>query len=126
RRTPLIHAVNESMTSVVRLLISRGAELDCGSVFGKTALSCAPNRRNTPLFCAASYGKEQTVRTLIKYGASVNQPNRAGRTPLTIAAIQGERLIVEALLEAGAVVDVVDSHGETPLSWAVKTGDAEV
>lgn len=101
---------------ILKALLEAGLDINAHS----------PNRRNTPLFCAASYGKEQTVRTLINYGASVNQPNRAGRTPLTIAAIQGERLIVEALLEAGAVVDVVDSHGETPLSWAVKTSDAEV
>jgi ankyrin repeat protein len=75
RRTPLIHAVNESKTSVVRLLISRGAELGFGSVFGKTTLHYA-----------CENGSVEIVKLLVDAGCDVSHQDMQGNTALQLCS----------------------------------------
>jgi len=56
----------------------------------------------TPLQYAASFGRLDVVRLLLKHKATVDAVDLAGRTPLMWAAWKGHTEITEALLEAGA------------------------
>jgi len=114
----------------VKLLISRGADVNERGVWGNTPLHYAsmrghaevaellisrgayinaPDGRNamTPLHCAAASGNKQTVELLLSKGADINTKNRAGRTPLFEAMKSpeaGRKEIVELLVAKGAKV----------------------
>src|SRR3954447_929427 len=94
--TALIAAAHLGHAEVVRVLIAAGAPLDHVNNLGWTALiesvALGNGRRN----------HTDTLEALVKAGANVNFPDRAGTTPLTLAKARGYAEMVQILEAAGA------------------------
>lgn len=61
------------------------------------------------------------INLFLKYGASVNQKNKAGETPLSIAAFKGHKNLVEYLISKGAKVNLNEPNW-SPLHYAAFNG----
>ncbi|RYP34226.1 hypothetical protein DL767_004349 [Monosporascus sp. MG133] len=107
--------------SIVRLLISHGAEVN-------------PRRENevSALFRAAEGGHAAVVSELLSCNADPNCRNRSGQTALFAVCMKGHDAVVELLLKSGADVEAQDKEGRTPLlflasekqskwKWTMKT-----
>lgn len=70
------------------------------------------------LICAAWYGDEQTVGTLILAGANINGTDEAGQTALYRAASRCHEEVVRRLLRENANVEICDVTGATALCAA--------
>lgn len=114
--TPLHAAVRgQKDDALIAQLVAGGADVSARDAFG-----------NTPLHTAAWWGKDSTVRTLLRLGAPVNARNARGDTPLCVA-LQCEAAYpgcddtlarVRALLEGGADVHAANELGRTALHEA--------
>ncbi len=101
---------------VPQALIDQGADVD---VRQRTF-------HGTPLQYAASFGRLDVVRLLLKHKATVDAVDLAGRTPLMWAASKGHAEIVEALLEAGASPEQTSRGTKwTALHFAAEKGQFE-
>jgi ankyrin repeat protein len=89
--TALHKAAEHGRTSVVRLLLRRGAAVDFGALRGCTALHMASEQGHTDV-----------VQLLLNAGAALNVVNAKGKTAMHLAACQGHTAVVQLLLEAGA------------------------
>ena len=78
----LFAAVEHDRVEVVRLLVSRGADVNRREKFFHTHV--------TPLMTAALEGSEQTARVLVAAGADVHYADERGTTALSIADGQRE------------------------------------
>ena len=76
-RSPLSLAASEGHTSVLDLLLDKGAILEDTDKEGLTALAWACVR-----------GRLSAAQCLIERGADVNTCDKTGRTPLDLAAFQ--------------------------------------
>ena len=132
--TPLHWAAYLGEQSLVRLLVSRGAELESEDPW-----------YSTPLYLAAEQGHLEIVKNLAELGSEVNVRSKMlGYTPLHRAAwgpaekrfgvesVAGKDWnavyleIAQVLLEKGAEVNALDNDGETPLDQAIEGGFDEM
>ncbi|HEY0072973.1 MAG TPA: ankyrin repeat domain-containing protein [Abditibacteriaceae bacterium] len=90
-QTALFLAAGNGHVEVIKLLLSKGADVTAESIEG-----------NTPLVWAAFNGQAEAVRLLLQAGADPNQPNKAGTTALAVASQQGHLEVVRVLKESGA------------------------
>lgn len=81
---------------------------------------------HTPLMCAALAGDTETVKTMLRRGASINLRDNEGRTALMFAVVNHHHATVEAILQFGADVNIQDCNGGTALMLAASGGDAEI
>lgn len=108
--TPLMYAVMTAGSSVMRVLINAGANVNAATPDGITALHMA------------AYDLEKT-RLLLAHGANPNAALKSGATPLLIAADRpGASEIVALLLSKSAVPDPKTTM-ETALSRAARNAD---
>ncbi|XP_066575943.1 ankyrin repeat domain-containing protein 50 [Amia ocellicauda] len=70
--------------------------------------------------------REDSIRTLLDNGASVNQRDSSGRTLLANAAYSGNLDVVNLLISRGANLEIEDSHGQTALTLAARQGHTKV
>lgn len=70
--------------------------------------------------------REDSIRTLLDNGASVNQADSSGRTLLANAAYSGNLDVVNLLISRKANMELVDSHGQTALTLAARQGHTKV
>jgi ankyrin repeat protein len=75
----------------VKLLLEKGADVECKSDNGRT-----------PPCWAAWNGRGAVVKLLLEKGADVECKSDNGRTPLCWAKWNGHKAIVKLLLEKGA------------------------
>ena len=82
----------------------------------------------TPLLLAARQGYTDSVQTLIRAGADVNQVSAGDKTsPLLIATLNGHFDLAKYLLDQGANPNLAEDNGATPLyavvncQWAPKS-----
>ncbi|KAK3140154.1 hypothetical protein QOZ80_5AG0396810 [Eleusine coracana subsp. coracana] len=98
--TPLHESAENGHTEAVRLLLSKGIDVD------------PINYRGTPLHLAASKDREEVVKILLEHGADggadVNYKTPHGPTTLMMAVDDGLADIVKFLLEAGADPNIPD------------------
>lgn len=58
------------------------------------------------------------IKSLIKQGADVNQPNREGDSPAKLAFMRNNQDLVKYLIDCGANINQSDRHGHTLLHLA--------
>uniref|UniRef100_A0A1A8NIG1 Integrin linked kinase n=1 Tax=Nothobranchius rachovii TaxID=451742 RepID=A0A1A8NIG1_9TELE len=105
--SPLHWACREGRSSVVDMLIMRGARIN------------VMNRGDdTPLHLAASHGHRDIVGKLIQCKADTNAANEHGNTPLHYACFWGHDQVAEDLVGNGAQVSLCNKYGETPMDKA--------
>ena len=97
----------------VKLLISKGADVDAKDKLGRTALHCASEK-----------GHAEVAKLLISQGADVNAMDRNLAKPLHYAVMRGEKQTVELLLSKGADINAKNRDGRTPLFEAMKSSAA--
>lgn len=109
--TALHKAVLFAHTSMVRLLLSRGA-----------STSIADNWwGGTPLHWAADMGKHDIGKLLLAAGAEVSARDVfKGGTPFHWAAKRPTEAMLRLLLAKGADVDLVDNSGKKAVEWTTR------
>ncbi|XP_050780491.1 integrin-linked protein kinase isoform X1 [Gopherus flavomarginatus] len=105
--SPLHWACREGRSTVVDMLIMRGARIN------------VMNRGDdTPLHLAASHGHRDIVQKLIQFKADINAVNEHGNTPLHYACFWGHDQVAEDLVSSGALVSISNKYGEMPVDKA--------
>ncbi len=111
----LIEAVKARDRVALRDLIAQEADVDAAQEDGTSALHWA-----------AHQGDLESVRLLLRAGATPDLPNRYSVTPLMLACGRGDAAVVDVLLDAGANPDATLPEGETVLMTAARTGSVSV
>lgn len=113
---PTIFAFRNKMMLALKVMIWLGADPDCKSKYGDTALHMA-----------IVNGNVEMVSYLLKKGASTDVKNSAGESPLHIAVRWGKLSVINNLIEAGADVNAsgCDLRGRTPCHDAVISHDLD-
>ncbi|XP_064015900.1 ankyrin repeat domain-containing protein 27 isoform X2 [Pogoniulus pusillus] len=144
--TPLHIAAVCGQTSLVDLLVAKGAIVNATDYHGSTPLHLAcqkgyqnvtllllhykassdvqDNNGNTPLHLACTYGHEDCVKALVYYdvhSCRLDIGNEKGDTPLHIAARWGYQGIIEVLLQNGANPEIQNRMRETSLQCALNS-----
>uniref|UniRef100_A0A8C0HKJ9 Ankyrin repeat domain 27 n=1 Tax=Buteo japonicus TaxID=224669 RepID=A0A8C0HKJ9_9AVES len=144
--TPLHIAAICGQTSLVDLLVAKGAIVNATDYHGSTPLHLAcqkgyqnvtllllhykastdvqDNNGNTPLHLACTYGHEDCVKALVYYdvhSCRLDIGNEKGDTPLHIAARWGYQGIIEVLLQNGANPEIQNRMKETSLQCALNS-----
>ncbi|SFR35852.1 Ankyrin repeat-containing protein [Robiginitalea myxolifaciens] len=96
-------AVISENLEVVKQHIASGTDLNQKEPFGGS----------TPLITAATFGKQEMVKTLIEAGADLNIQNNDGSTALHTAAFFCRIEIVQQLIDAKADKGVRNNYGST-------------
>ncbi|XP_055490513.1 ankyrin repeat domain-containing protein 55 [Leucoraja erinacea] len=78
-------------------------------------LECCDNEGSTPLMHAISGRQLDTVKLLLKMGASINTEDACGRTALSLATYLGWLDGCVTLLRNGAKQNIPDKNGRLPL-----------
>ena len=113
--TPLWTASTLGRVPFVKLLVSRGADIEH-----------ATDSKSTPLRGAAFDGHCEVCEFLVHQGADIDKPNQVGQSPLTIAAAMRKKECVKLLIAKGANVNYKGHNGDTPLHVSVESGDVEI
>ncbi|KAF8418071.1 Glycerophosphoryl diester phosphodiesterase family-domain-containing protein [Tirmania nivea] len=112
----LIMATGSNATTIVKLLVDAGVDVNYQDEHGETALHTA-----------ARLGHVECMRNLIAGGADIEvAENSYGWTPIFIAAVEGQLSALEVLVEEGAEVTKLDSSGWTAIEHAALRGHIEV
>ncbi|KAL0638703.1 hypothetical protein Q9L58_002281 [Maublancomyces gigas] len=132
-------ATDETAESIVRLLITHGADPNseshsvplCPAIYARSSnivrllldAGANPDWRgggDEPLVVKAARAGDVAgiLNLLLEHGADINGCNGHGSTPLLIAAQYGYFNMVKMLVEKGAKLDCVDGDGDTPLILA--------
>ena len=108
--TPIMVAAMHGHSDVIKLLHSRGANLEAGNRYLGTAL-----------MIASAKGDIKCVRTLLELGANVNA-QCDGYSALMKACVGHHSDIAKVVLANGADVNAQRNNGDTSLVFAVRGG----
>ncbi|CAI9582333.1 unnamed protein product [Staurois parvus] len=72
------------------------------------------------LFLACILGRTEIVRTLLKYGANINQQTTRGYLPLHCAAAWGHLEVLKTLVELGSDIMLLNFRGEKACDVAAR------
>jgi ankyrin repeat protein len=121
--TPLIRAAKAGDTPAIELLLEHGALPDLPNAEGFTPLMAAAGLRAYDIDTRGRFKTEaeaiESVRALLKGGASINAGDRLGQTALHGAAFRGWSELVKVLAAEGADLLAKDNNGDTPLDAAM-------
>jgi len=111
-RTALHYAAYLGRTSIVTLLIKRGANIE--ALANKDFN--LPGDNNTPLHlaCHSSNRNESTIKTLLSSGSNFEALDSLGNTPLHISSMSGNEVGIKLLLEFGANYKSKNNEGKFP------------
>jgi ankyrin repeat protein len=112
--TPLECAAIAGSTNALRLLLSRGADVNATNNLGWT-----------PLLGAAVRGRASAVAALLEAGANPNHAAKQGETALVVASLVGDVEVGRLLLAKGALVEAAFLPTRTTaLQQAARLGHA--
>uniref|UniRef100_A0A672KNZ6 Uncharacterized protein n=1 Tax=Sinocyclocheilus grahami TaxID=75366 RepID=A0A672KNZ6_SINGR len=86
-------------------------------------LECCDSEGSTPLMHAVSGRQVDTVKLLLKMGASINTQDACGRTSLSLATYLGWLEGCVCLLRNGAKQNIPDKNGRLPIHAATAETD---
>jgi ankyrin repeat protein len=138
-------AAEYSSTSILNVLLEKGASIDVSRLGGATPLhfiaeNClVPSlvkvlekttinidnqdvRGNTPLHFAVVKDCCEAVRLLINKGSNLNVVNNVGEYAIHITARKGHSEIVRELLYHSAISTIADKYGNLPIHLAARHG----
>jgi ankyrin repeat protein len=126
RQSALMWAAAQSQAEMVKLLASRGADLNARGIIRqwerKVITEPRPKDMNkggfTPLLYAAREGCVECARHLVAAGADKDLEDPERITPLNMALLNLHFEFAAFLIEAGADVDKWDLFGRSPLYMA--------
>ena len=146
--TPLMYAVENQHTQVVKILLLNGANPDLKDFNGVPALipaiekgdpeivemlirkgadiNITDDKNRTALMHAVRYGDVLLVDMLIYYNANTNLRDHEGNTAIHFAAFQGNLELVKLLAGNNAMIDKSNNEGFTPLHYSCQEGHLEV
>jgi ankyrin len=119
-QTPFLRAALAGDVTVMKLLLSKGADPKISTFGGTTALMAAAGV-NWVVDQTADEGQKallEAVQLCFDLGLDVNAVNSMGLTALHGAANRGSDDIIRFLVSKGARLDAKDKEGRTPLAWA--------
>jgi len=119
-QTPFLRAALSGDTTLMHVLLDRGADPNIPTLAGTTALMAAAGV-NWTVAQTFAWSKEallEAVRLCLEKGADVNAVNSMGLTPVMGAANRGSDDIIQFLVDKGARLDAKDAVGRTPVTWA--------
>ena len=133
-QSPLMWAAAQKQPAMIKLLVSRGADVDArGAVRNwerKVIREPRPKDMNqggfTPLLYAAREGCIECAKELVAGGADLDLPDPHRVTPLVMALMNLHFDFAEYLIEAGADVNKWDLYGRSPLYMAADTSTLPV
>ena len=108
---PFHEAMCNGKAEAVKLLVSKGANINAVDKYGRT-----------PLHLVARNGHVETAKLLIAQGANIGAMSKYGRTPLHLAARKGHAKVAMLLIAKGADIDAIDKNGDAPLHLAAFYG----
>jgi ankyrin len=111
--TPIQWAAQEGNTSAICVLINAGADPNTAGDDG-----------STPLGVASASGYLDTVRELLRNGASTAE--QFGESALLSACAFGRTEVAQLLIDYGALINIRDGVGNTPLHYAVRSQNVEL
>lgn len=111
--TPLHIAAARGETEILEYLLKQKPNIE---VSGRELDSYAP------LSLAAEYGKVESIRLLLRYGADINARDHRDYTPIMVAAKATQSEVVKVLLESGANPNDEAEFSGTPLLLASGAG----
>ncbi|GAB0097965.1 Protein fem-1 homolog CG6966 [Sergentomyia squamirostris] len=112
---PLWCAAAAGHTSIIRLLVKHGANVNSTT-----------RTNSTPLRAACFDGHFEIVKYLVSYGADIEVANRHGHTCLMIACYKGHFKIAQYLLSLKANVNRRSVKGNTALHDCAESGSLEI
>ena len=132
--TPLISAASLGYPEGVKLLLSRGAQINARSSSGETALMMSlmvlaskslPNA--PPVSTYHQHNRDaDTIRLLIENKADVNIKSNSGATALLYSIFSRDPQICKLLLDAGADINHRLPNGVSMLQFARKNSSPEI
>ncbi|XP_064112938.1 alpha-latrotoxin-Lg1a-like isoform X2 [Macrobrachium nipponense] len=106
---PFHHAAEHNNVEVLRLLLSKGADINIMSSDNMNALHFA-----------ASQGSKDALEYLLQEGADINaQTKQLGWSPLHITVSNDDLEATQILLENNAFINIKDNMGLTPLHVSI-------
>lgn len=126
-QTPLIYAAAGGHADIVKLLLSKGADVKKRALYTDwpSQITSEPRVQYRPvgglnaLMYAVRGGCYSCVEQLVAAGADINFPTPEGVTPLMLALDNEHNGVAKLLMDKGASLDVWDWWGRTPLWIAV-------
>jgi ankyrin repeat protein len=119
-QTPFLTASLAGDLSVMKMLLTHGADPNIPTFGGTTALMAAAgvNWVVDQTFDEGQASLLEAVKLCVELGMDVNAVNSMGLTAAHGAANRGSDEILRFLVQQGAKLDVKDAEGRTPLTWA--------
>lgn len=136
-KTPLYHACENNRSSVVKILVSAGANLELTKKNGYTAIMIASkkgyynivkilaengaeHKKNQCIHFAAKRGHPNVLSILLEHDTPIDlKCELYGMTPLHNACQYGQYESTALLIENGADLNSLDNVGNTPLHFAM-------
>lgn len=137
----------EGKLEMMRLFISRGADINLSNANGETALALAawrgnlaavqwliergarinaPGRQWSALHYAVFGGHEPVVDYLLAQGADINALSTNGSSVLMLAVYEGRQALVGKLIEKGADRSPKNDWGDGALEWAMRGNNLNI
>jgi len=102
-------------SSVNRMLLMKGIEVESRDIYG-----------NTPLILALYGGHIEIVKILLNHGAKIESKSNRDATPLYCACQEGHLPVVNLLINKGANIEAMNINGWRPLYAAAWNGHLEI